>query len=165
MQQAPLIEDLIDRLFRPGRADFPLGKGRHRGNCLLRAKIPLPCTPIGALQAGICRVSLGLCDVVDLVGTSQNRILEATLGNRSRRTKVSSAVRRRPTGPKVPDLSDILAHLADAIAFVRASQRSLNHLEVADDEESFLRKGLAALDAVYTEIALASIALYKQGRH
>ena len=58
-----------------------------------------------------------------------------------------------------------MAHLADAIAFVRVSQRSLSHLEVAYDEESFLRKGLACLDAVYTEIDFASIALYKQGQH
>ena len=37
-----------------------------------------------------------------------------------------------------------MAHLADAIAFVRGSPRSLSHLTVAQDEESFLRKGLAA---------------------
>ena len=97
------------------------------------------------------------------MGTSTRRA-NSTRGNRPRRTKVSSAVRRRPTRPKKPDLSDIMAHLADAIAFVRVSQRSLSHLEVAYDEESLLRKGLAALDAVYTEIDFASIALYKQGR-
>ena len=45
------------------------------------------------------------------------------------------------------------------------SQRSLSHLEVAYEEESFLRKGLAALDAVYTEIDFASIALSKQRPH
>jgi hypothetical protein len=65
-------------------------------------------------------------------------------------------------GPRTPDLSDIMAHLADAIAFIRVSQRSLNYLDVAYDEESFLRKGLAALDAIYTEIDFASIALSKQ---
>jgi hypothetical protein len=58
-----------------------------------------------------------------------------------------------------------MAHLADAIAFMRVSQRSLSHLEVAYDEESFLRKGLVALDAVDTEIDFASIALYKRGRN
>jgi hypothetical protein len=54
-----------------------------------------------------------------------------------------------------------MAHLADAIAFIRVSQRSLNHLEDAFEEESLLRMGLAALDGVYTEIDLASIALSK----
>jgi hypothetical protein len=44
-------------------------------------------------------------------------------------------------------------------AFIRVSQRSLDHLEVAFEEESLLRKGLAALDAVYTEIDWAAIAL------
>ena len=96
---------------------------------------------------------------------TSTRRADSTRGKRSRRTKVSSAVRRRPAGPTMPDLHDIMAHLADAIAFVRISQRSLSHLDVVYDEDSFLRKGLAALDAVYTEIDFASIALYKQGRH
>jgi hypothetical protein len=61
----------------------------------------------------------------------------------------------------MPDFSQIMAHLADAIAFVRVSERSLGHLEVAAEEGSLLRLGLAALDAVYTEIDLASIALSK----
>jgi hypothetical protein len=59
----------------------------------------------------------------------------------------------------MPDFSEIMAHLADAIAFIRVSQRSLDHLEVAFEEQSLLRIGLAALDGVYTEIDLASIAL------
>jgi hypothetical protein len=54
--------------------------------------------------------------------------------------------------------------LADAIAFIRVSQRSLNHLEVAFEEESLLRMGLAALDAVYTEIDWAAIAPSKPVR-
>jgi len=54
-----------------------------------------------------------------------------------------------------------MGHLADAIAFIRASQRSLNHLDIAFEEESLLRMGLAALDAVYTELDMASIALSK----
>ncbi len=98
------------------------------------------------------------------MGTPTRRA-NATRGNRSRQTKVFPAVRRRPAGVKAPDLHDIMAHLADAIAFMCVSHRSLNHPEVAYDAESFLRKGLAALDAVYTEIDFASIALYKQGRH
>ena len=98
------------------------------------------------------------------MGTSTRRA-NSTRGNRSRPSKVSSGIRRRPARPKAPDLHDIMAHLADAIAFVRVSQRSLSRLDVAYDEESFLRKGLAALDAVYTEIDFASIALFKKGRH
>lgn len=56
------------------------------------------------------------------------------------------------------------AHLADAIAFNRVSQRSLNHLDVTYDEVCFLCNGFAALDAVYTEIDFASIALSKPVR-
>ncbi len=94
------------------------------------------------------------------MGTSARRA-NSTRGNRSRPTNVSSALWRRPAGIKTPDLHDIMAHLADAIAFVRVSQRSLSHLEVAYEEESFLRKRLAALDVAYTEIDFASIALVK----
>ena len=83
---------------------------------------------------------------------------------RPRPTKVSCAVRRRPAGSKAPDLHKIMCHLADAIALLRVSQRSLHHLEVAYEEEPFLRKGLAASDDVYTEIDMASIALHKQGQ-
>lgn len=60
-------------------------------------------------------------------------------------------VRRRRAAPKMPDFSQIMGHLSDAIAFIRVSERSL--------EQSLLRMGLAALDSVYTEIDLASIAL------
>lgn len=95
------------------------------------------------------------------MGTS-TRHANSTRGNRSRPVKLSSAVPRRPAGPKVPDLHDIMAHLADAIALIRVSHRSLDHLDVAFEEQSLLRMGLAALDAVYTEIDLASIALSKQ---
>lgn len=92
------------------------------------------------------------------MGTSIHRA-DSTRRSRPRPTKVSSVVPRRPAGPKTPDLHDIMAHLADTIAYIRVSQRSLNHLDVAYDEVCFLRKGLAALDAVYTEIDMASIAI------
>ena len=94
------------------------------------------------------------------MGTSARRA-NSTRGSRSRPLKVSSAVRRRPVRPLAPDLHDIMAHLADAIAFIRVSHRSLDQLDVAFEEQSLLRMGLAALDAVYTEIDLASIALSK----
>lgn len=94
------------------------------------------------------------------MGTSARRA-NSTRRMRPRPVRVSSVVRRRRAAPKVPDFSQIMAHLADAIAFVRVSHRSLDHLEVAFEEASLLRMGLAALDAVYTEIDLASIALSK----
>ena len=92
------------------------------------------------------------------MGTSARRA-DSTRRMRSRPVRVSSIVRRRRAAPKMPDFSQIMAHLADAIAFIRVSHRSLDHLEVAFEEQSLLRMGLAALDAVYTEIDLASIAI------
>ena len=92
------------------------------------------------------------------MGTSASRA-DSTRRMRPRPVRVSSVVRRRRAAPKMPDFSQIMAHLADAIAFIRVSHRSLDHLEVAFEEQSLLRMGLAALDAVYTEIDLASIAL------
>jgi hypothetical protein len=92
------------------------------------------------------------------MGTSARRA-NSTRRIRPRPVRVSSVVRRRRAAPKAPDFSQIMAHLADAIAFVRVSHRSLDHLEVAFEEVSLLRMGLAALDAVYTEIDMASIAL------
>ena len=94
------------------------------------------------------------------MGTSA-RHRDSTRRMRRRPVRVSSVVRRRRVAPKVPDLSQIMAHLADAIAFIRVSQRSLDHLEVAFEEQSLLRMGPAGLDAVYTEIDLASIAISK----
>ena len=98
------------------------------------------------------------------MGTSTRRA-KSTRRSCSRPTKVSSVVRRRPAGPEAPDLDEIMAHLADAIAFIRVSQRSLNQLDVAYDEVCFLRKRLAARNAVYTEIDFAFIALFKKGRY
>ena len=95
------------------------------------------------------------------MGTSTRRA-NSTRGNRPRRTKVSSGVRRSPVAPKnAPDLSQIMAHLSRAIALIRVSNRSLQHLEVAYEEESLIQMGLVALDAVYTQIDMASIALHK----
>jgi hypothetical protein len=94
------------------------------------------------------------------MGTSARRA-NSTRRMLSRPVRVSSVVRRRRAAAKAPDLSEIMAHLADAIALIRVSQRSLNHLEIAFEEESLLRMGLAALDAVYTEVDMASIALSK----
>lgn len=94
------------------------------------------------------------------MGTSARRA-NSTRRMRPRPVRVSSVVRRRRDAPKMPDFSQIMGHLADAIAFIRVSHRSLDHLEVAFEEQSLLRMGLAALDAVYTEIDMASVALSK----
>ena len=95
------------------------------------------------------------------MGTSARRA-NSTRGNRSRPSKVTPVVRRHPAGLKTRDLHDIMTHLADAIAFIRVMQRSLNDIDVACDEACFLRKGPTALDAVYTEIDMASIAFHQQ---
>ena len=92
------------------------------------------------------------------------RLANSTRGFRSRPVKVPSVVRRRPGERRMPELSDMTAHLADAIAFNRVSQRPLNHLDVTYDEVCFLCNGFAALDAVYTEIDFPSIALSKPVR-
>jgi hypothetical protein len=94
------------------------------------------------------------------MGTSARRA-NSTRRIRSRPVRVSSVVRRRRAAPEMPDFSQIMGHLADAIGFIRVSHRSLDHLELAFEEVSLLRMGLAALDAIYTEIDLASIALSK----
>jgi len=94
------------------------------------------------------------------MGTSARRA-NSTRRMRPRPVRVSSVVRRGRTAPEAPDFSQIMGHLADAIAFFRVSHRSPDHLEVAFEEVSLLRMGLAALDAVYTEIDLGSIALSK----
>lgn len=98
------------------------------------------------------------------MGTSARRA-NSTRGNRSRPSKVTPVVRRHPAELKTRDLHDIMAHFADAIAFIRVSRRSLTDLNVAYDEACFLRKGLAALDAVYTDIDMASIWLHQQGQN
>jgi hypothetical protein len=92
------------------------------------------------------------------MGTSAPRA-DSTRRMRPHPVRVSSVVPRRRATPKMPDFSQIMRHLADAIAFIRVSHRSLDHLDVAFEEQSLLRMGLAALDAVYTEIDLASIAI------
>ena len=97
------------------------------------------------------------------MGTSARRA-DSTRRMRPRPVRVSSVVRRRRAAPEAPDFSQIMGHLADAIAFIRVSHRSLDHLEVAFEEVSLLQLGLAALDAVYTEIDLASIALSRHRR-
>lgn len=97
------------------------------------------------------------------MGTSTSH-RDSTRRIRRRSVQVSSTVRRRRAAPKMPDFSQIMGHLAEAIVFIRVSERSLDHLEVAPEEQSLLRMGLAALDAVYTEIDLASIALFKRAR-
>jgi hypothetical protein len=73
---------------------------------------------------------------------------------------MSSAVRRRCVRIAEPDLDGLLGRFADAITLIRVSHRSLDALEVAFEEEFVLRRGLAALDAVYNELDLAIVAVH-----
>lgn len=59
-----------------------------------------------------------------------------------------------------PDLDGLLGRFADAITLIRVSHRSLDALELAFEEEFVLRRGLAALDAVYNELDLAIVAIH-----
>ena len=75
--------------------------------------------------------------------------------------------RRAAAGPKCPLLFDDVPPDQRCRICPKSWPTSLTlspscaYLDVAYDEESFLRKGLAALDAVYTEIDMTSIALSK----
>jgi hypothetical protein len=59
-----------------------------------------------------------------------------------------------------PDFDGLLGRFADAITLIRVSHRSLDALEIAFEEEFVLRRGLAALDAVYNELDLAIVAIH-----
>ena len=92
------------------------------------------------------------------MGTATRRDSTRTL--RSRSSPMSSAARRRSTRIAEPDLDGLLGRFADAITLIRVSHRSLDALEVAFEEEFVLRRGLAALDAVYNELDLAIVAIH-----
>jgi len=92
------------------------------------------------------------------MGTATRR--NSTRRSRSRTSRMSSAVRRRFMRIGEPDLDGLLGRFADAITLIRVSHRSLDALEVAFEEEFVLRKGLAALDAVYNELDLAIVAIH-----
>ena len=92
------------------------------------------------------------------MGTAIRR--NSTRSSRSRTSLMSSPIRRRSIGIAEPDLDGLLGRFADAITLIRVSHRSLDALEVAFEEEFVLRRGLAALDAVYNELGLAIIAIH-----
>src|SRR5690348_1429173 len=92
------------------------------------------------------------------MGTATPR--NSTRRSRSRTSRMSSAVRRRSRLVTAPDFDGLLGRFADAITLVRVSHRSLDALEVAFEEEFVLRRGLAALDAVYNELDLAIVAIH-----
>ena len=92
------------------------------------------------------------------MGTAIRR--DSTRTSRSRSSRVSSAVRRRSMRIAEPDLDGLLGRFADAITLIRVSHRSLGALEVAFEEEFVLRRGLAALDAVYNALDLAIVAIH-----
>ena len=92
------------------------------------------------------------------MGTATRR--NSTRTSRSRSSRMSSAVRRRSMRVAEPDFDGLLGKFADAITLIRVSHRSLDALEVAFEEEFVLRKGLAALDAVYNELDLAIVSIH-----
>ena len=94
------------------------------------------------------------------MGTATRR--DSTRTSRSRTFRMSATVRRRKMPTPEPDLDALLGRFAHAIAMIRVSHRSLNTSEHFGDEEFVLRTGLAALDAVYTELDLAIIAVHRR---
>lgn len=94
------------------------------------------------------------------MGTVTRR--DSTRTSRSRTSRMSAAVRRRKMPTPEPDLDALLGRLAHAIAMIRVSRRSLNTSEQFGDEEFVLRIGLAALDALYTELDLAIVAIHRR---
>lgn len=92
------------------------------------------------------------------MGTATRR--DSTRTSRPSSSRMSSAVRRRSMRIAEPDLDGLLGRFADAITLIRVSHRSLDALEVAFEEELVLRRGLAALDAVYDELDLAIVAIH-----
>lgn len=92
------------------------------------------------------------------MGTATRR--DSTRTSRSRSSRMSSTVRRPSKRIAEPDFDGLLGRFADAITLIRVSYRSLGALEVAFEEEFVLRRGLAALDAVYNELDLAIVAIH-----
>lgn len=84
----------------------------------------------------------------------------STRASRSRSFRMSSAARRRSKRITEPDFDGLLGRFADAITLIRVSHRSLDAPEVAFEEEFVLRRGLAALDAVYNELDLAIVDIH-----
>jgi hypothetical protein len=75
---------------------------------------------------------------------------------RTRRSGRSGGICPRTHPVPATDLHDILCHFSDAAAVIRVAHRSLDSQEIAGDEVSALRTGLAALDAAYCELDLAT---------
>ena len=96
------------------------------------------------------------------MGTVTRR--DSTRTSRSRTFRMSATVRRRKMPTPEPDLDALLGKFAHAISMIRVSHRSLNTSEHFGDEEFVLRTGLAALDALYTELDLAIIAVHRRSQ-
>ena len=94
------------------------------------------------------------------MGTITRR--DSTRTSRSRTSRMSATVRRRKMPTPGPDLDALLGRFSHALAMIRVSHRSLNTSEHFGDEEFVLRTGLAALDALYTELDLAIIAIHRR---
>jgi hypothetical protein len=81
-------------------------------------------------------------------------------GGRRRRSRARPAHRRKPARrTSADDLHAILGRFADALAWVAVVQVAIEASEQLPREDSILKRGVAALDAVYNELDLAIVRL------
>jgi hypothetical protein len=73
--------------------------------------------------------------------------------------RVAKKSRRRTKSP--PDLHAILGRFSDALSIVVVAYRALDERASDIEAATVLAQGVAALNAVYTEIDMASIRLYR----
>jgi len=83
-----------------------------------------------------------------------------TAGGRRRRSRARSTHRRKsPRSTSADDLHAILGRFADALAWVAVVQVAIEASDQLPREDSVLKCGVAALDAVYDELDLAIVRL------
>jgi len=81
-------------------------------------------------------------------------------GGRRRRSRARPAHRRKsPRRTSADDLHAILGRFADALAWVAVAQVAIEASDQLPREDSILKRGVAALDAVYNELDLAIVRL------
>jgi hypothetical protein len=80
-------------------------------------------------------------------------------GGRRRRSRARPAHRRKPRRTSADDLHAILGRFADALAWVAVVQVAIEASDQLPREHSVLKRGVAALDAVYDELDLAIVRL------
>ena len=79
---------------------------------------------------------------------------------RRRRSRIRPARRRKsPRRTSADDLHAILGRFADALAWVAVVQVAIEASDQLPREDSILKRGVEALDAVYNELDLAIVRL------